>query len=118
VYDPDAPRGTWDHWVVWNLPADTRELEPGWGGRPAKTGAVAGSNSWGRVGWRGPCPPFGVHRYVFRLYALDDVRDLPPGAPGDALRAVAGEHALATAELVGRFERAPGSDRRSRVRDV
>ncbi len=104
--DPDAPVGTWDHWVLFNLPPDTRELPPGVAGDAQRPdGSCHGTNSWRRIGYGGPCPPRGVHRYVFRLSALDTVLDLAPGATKAALeRAMAG-HVLAQAELVGTYMR-------------
>lgn len=97
VDDPDAPAGTWDHWVVWNLQGTS--LAEG-----AHSG-VAGSNSWGSPGWRGPCPPSGTHRYVFRLLALDATLELPPGARKEALLTAAKGHVLAEARLTGRYAR-------------
>jgi Raf kinase inhibitor-like YbhB/YbcL family protein len=97
VDDPDAPAGTWDHWLLWNLQGTS--LAEG-----APDG-VAGSNSWGQPGWRGPCPPSGTHRYVFRLLALDTSLDLPPGARKNALLAAATGHVLAEARLTGRYAR-------------
>ena len=97
VDDPDAPAGTWDHWLVWNLH-----------GASLAEGArdvVPGSNSWGTPGWRGPCPPSGTHRYVFRLLALDAELALQPGARKDALLAAAKGHVLAEARLLGRYAR-------------
>lgn len=107
VDDPDAPAGLWDHWVVWNLRPDVGELPAGWGNRAHPDEAVDGTNSWGTVGWRGPCPPFGTHRYVFHLYALDGEVDLPAGASGDALRKAIPGHVLDEVELIGRFRRSP-----------
>lgn len=104
--DPDAPVGTWDHWVLFDIPADVRSLpegvppdaEPPQGGRH-------GQNSWRRLGYGGPCPPGGTHRYFFRLYALDTTLDLPSGATkGDVLQAMEG-HILGQAELMGTYSR-------------
>lgn len=67
VDDPDAPGGTWTHWMVWNIPAQTRVIEEG----KLPTGAVEGKNSFGNIGYGGPCPPSETHRYVFKVYALD-----------------------------------------------
>jgi Raf kinase inhibitor-like YbhB/YbcL family protein len=105
--DPDAPRGTWVHWVLYNLPAGTRQLEEG---VPATaelpSGARQGRNDFRRIGYGGPCPPPGPpHRYYFRLYALDVVLGLPSGATRKDLdRAMTG-HVLADAELMGRYQR-------------
>jgi Raf kinase inhibitor-like YbhB/YbcL family protein len=98
--DPDAPGGTWVHWVLFNLPAQTRQLE-----ERAAPQAVQGRNSWGRPGYGGPCPPSGTHRYFFRLYALDTLLQLPAGAGKEqVLRAMQG-HILAQAELMGVYAR-------------
>ena len=102
--DPRAPKMTWVHWVVIDLPAETTALPEGASGRlPA--GAREGLNDWRRAAWGGPCPPIGRHRYFFKLYALDIA--LPELAHPDKAaleRAIAG-HILARAELVGRYAR-------------
>lgn len=100
--DPDAPAGVWDHWLLFNIPADLRNL-PERAGAPA--GSVDGKNSWGRTGYGGPCPPRGTHRYFFKLYALDTKLDLPAGAAkSQLLRAMEG-HILAQAELMTVYSR-------------
>lgn len=97
--DPDAPAGTWVHWVVWNIPPETREI----GERSVPAGAVQGINSWSRAGYGGPCPPSGTHRYFFKFHALDTVLDLKPSAgKADLERAMAG-HILAKGELMGTY---------------
>jgi len=106
VDDPDAPGGTWVHWIVFNIPAEVRELPED---MPAgmKFGDVAasfGANSWGRAEYGGPCPPSGTHRYFFKLYAMDTVLALEPGARSKVLEAVK-EHSLAQAELMGTFSK-------------
>lgn len=106
--DPDAPRGTWDHWVMWNIPADAAALEEGV--PPADLlphESRQGVNSFGRVGYGGPCPPKGPgHRYFFRLFALDVAQlDLPQGAvKRQLLKAIEG-HVLAEATLMGTYQR-------------
>ena len=100
VDDPDAPGGTWDHWVVWNIPPSTRGVEQAQ--RPA---GVVGRNSWKRNDWGGPCPPGGVHRYFFRLYALDTMLDLAPDATKARLEQAMRGHVLAQSELMGRYQR-------------
>ncbi len=104
--DPDAPRGTWVHWVVFNLPSETRVLPEGVtseSGLPA--GSLHGKNNWGDTEYGGPCPPGGTHRYYFKLYALDTTLDLKTGAgKSDVLHAMDG-HVLAQAELMGTYER-------------
>jgi Raf kinase inhibitor-like YbhB/YbcL family protein len=102
VDDPDAPVGTWDQWILFNLPADAREL-PEQATPPG--GAQDGHNSWGRTGYGGPCPPGGTHRYFFKLYALDIMLDLPAGATKNTLQTAMEGHILAQAELMGRYSR-------------
>lgn len=99
--DPDAPMGTWVHWVVWNIPSGTRRIEEG----RLPAGAVQGRNSWGRNAYGGPAPPSGTHRYFFKLYALDCELDLSPGADKAALLAAMEGHVLAQAELMGTYSR-------------
>ncbi|NOZ93447.1 MAG: YbhB/YbcL family Raf kinase inhibitor-like protein [Acidobacteria bacterium] len=99
--DPDAPRGTWVHWVVWNIPADTAMI-------PADSvpvGAVQGRNSWGRTAYGGPAPPSGTHRYFFKLYALDTTLDLPPSTDKAGLLAAMKGHVLGEAQLMGTYSR-------------
>jgi len=98
--DPDAPNGTWDHWILFNIPASTRELPES---MPVNSGFPGGNNSWGRTGYGGPCPPSGTHRYFFRLYALDEMLAISPGATkGELEKAMVG-HILAQGELMGTF---------------
>jgi Raf kinase inhibitor-like YbhB/YbcL family protein len=110
--DPDAPVGTWDHWVIWNIPADRKGLPEG----VAKTetvpdlgGARQGKNSWpdGRVGYSGPMPPkgHGNHHYIFRIYALDQGLDLKAGSNKKALEAAMKGHILGEGRLVGLYSR-------------
>jgi Raf kinase inhibitor-like YbhB/YbcL family protein len=101
VDDPDAPVGTFTHWLGWGLDPDAQGLGEG------EAAPVQGRNDFGTSGYRGPCPPpgHGRHRYSFRLYALDSDPDLSPDADkGDLERALEG-HTLAVAELVGTYER-------------
>lgn len=104
--DPDAPVGTWDHWLVYNLPADARGLPEGVVVGP-KAGAMgcSGKNSWGNLGYGGPCPPSGQHRYFFRVYALDTMLDLATGANKAQLLAAMAGHVLAQGELMGTYQR-------------
>jgi len=107
VDDPDAPGGVWTHWVVYNLPALVREIPenvPKQDDIPG--GGLQGRNSFGKVGYGGPCPPPGkAHRYFFHLYALDTVLSLKAGAgKQDVLNAAKG-HIRARTELMGRFGR-------------
>jgi len=108
--DPDAPRGTWDHWVLWNVPAALRKLPEGVPNRerlPDLGGTVQGSNSWPKIGYGGPMPPpgHGTHHYHFVLYALDAAMDLKPGANKDALQKAMKGHILAEARLMGTYSR-------------
>ncbi len=97
VDDPDAPKGPWVHWLVWNIP-------PGGIAEDSVPG-IEGTNSWGRQSWGGPCPPRGEHHYHFRVYALDTMLALPPGSSRAELEAAMRGHVLATGELVGRYGR-------------
>ncbi len=105
VDDPDAPAGTWNHWLLYDIPPGIRNLAQGY--KPGTVG-VSGKNDFGKLGYGGPCPPkgHGPHRYFFRLYALDvETSGLPAGsARRDLDRALKG-HVLAEAEYMGRFER-------------
>ena len=100
--DPDAPGGTWYHWLLFNLPADTRAL-PENATPPA--GTLVGKNSWGRTDYGGPCPPRGTHRYFFKLYALDSTLSLATGASKPDIESAMRGHILAQAELMGTFSR-------------
>jgi hypothetical protein len=106
VSDPDAPGKTFIHWVLYDLPPETRQLPESIKADPILVqGGVQGKSDFGKYGYGGPCPPQGTHRYVFTLYALDTVLDLPPGAKqADVLKAIEG-HILAQAELIGRYGR-------------
>jgi Raf kinase inhibitor-like YbhB/YbcL family protein len=104
--DPDAPIGTWVHWVLYNLPAEARALPEA---IPPEAelpdGSQHGENSWRRLDYGGPCPPSGTHRYFFKLYALDTVLDLEAGeGKKQVLQAMEG-HILAQAELMGVYSR-------------
>jgi Raf kinase inhibitor-like YbhB/YbcL family protein len=107
VDDPDAPRGTWVHWVLFNLPADAIELSAGVPRAPElPSGARQGVNDSGDIGYGGPCPPAGApHRYFFRLYALDCTLNLPPGVNRSDLDAAMTGHILADATLMGTYQR-------------
>lgn len=100
--DPDAPNGTWTHWVLFNIPAQTQSLAEAVQIPP---GALSGLNSWGVTGYRGPCPPNGTHRYFFRLYALDSELNLPHASNRDEIMAAMQSHILSTTELVGLYRR-------------
>ncbi len=107
VDDPDAPAGTWVHWVLYDLPVDTSHLAEGMAkDLQLPNGARQGKNDFGKIGYNGPCPPRGkTHRYFFKLYALDSKTDLRPGATKNDLERAMKGHVLTQAELVGRFQR-------------
>lgn len=99
--DPDAPVGIWVHWILWNIPPHTREIKEN---RPP-SGTVLGLNNWNRISYGGPCPPYGTHRYYFKLYALDTTLNLAPASTrADLERAMQG-HILAQGELMGTYRR-------------
>jgi Raf kinase inhibitor-like YbhB/YbcL family protein len=104
--DPDAPIGTWVHWVIYDMPASTTNL-------PEKVpplkeltnGAKQGMNDFRTIGYGGPCPPSGEHRYFFKLYALDGPTGLKPGATKAQLLEAMKGHILGEAELMGKYKR-------------
>jgi Raf kinase inhibitor-like YbhB/YbcL family protein len=96
VDDPDAPGGTYDHWLVWNIPRVAQIPE---GTRPG----ISGTNSDQKTGYHPPCPPDGEHRYFFYLYALDAEIQLHPGAARNELEMAINGHILGNAELMGRY---------------
>jgi Raf kinase inhibitor-like YbhB/YbcL family protein len=105
--DPDAPGGTWVHWVLYEIPPTVRELPEAVPARDTVAGiGRQGANDFKRVGYAGPCPPGGpAHRYFFKLYALDAQTTLPPRkAKADLLKAIEG-HVLGRAEYMGRYQR-------------
>ena len=106
VDDPDAPGKTWVHWVVFNIPASVREL-------PAKIpaqetiagGGKQGTNDFGKVGYGGPRPPSGTHRYYFKLYALDTELTLDSSATKDQLLKAMQGHVLGEGQLIGKYQK-------------
>jgi Raf kinase inhibitor-like YbhB/YbcL family protein len=107
VDDPDAPRGTWVHWVLYDLPASVSELPAGVGHEDSLPNAAKqGTNDFGKIGYGGPCPPSGAaHHYHFKLYALDRMTGLKPkGTKQQLLDAMKG-HVLAEAQLIGTYKR-------------
>ena len=104
--DPDAPGGTWVHWVIYNIPASAGGLQEA---APIQAqladGSLNGINSWGKLGYGGPCPPSGTHRYFFKLYALDTMLSLPSGANKQNLLSAMMNHILALVELIGTFSK-------------
>jgi hypothetical protein len=106
VDDPDAPGQIFVHWVLYDLPPEIHQLPKGLPAEPTLSGGgVQGKNDFGNLGYGGPCPPSGIHRYFFRLYALDRELELKSGATKAQLEAAINGHIIATAELVGRYSR-------------
>ncbi len=103
--DPDAPVGTWVHWVVYNIPADVRSLPEAIVDDAGLPGGVHGKNSWGRFDYGGPCPPGGTHRYYFKLYALDTPVTLEGEVTQKRLLTAMAGHILAETELMGTYKR-------------
>jgi Raf kinase inhibitor-like YbhB/YbcL family protein len=101
VDDPDAPVGTWVHWVVWNISPGTREIKED----SVPKGAQQGMNDFRKNDYGGPCPPSGTHRYFFKLYALDTVLNLGSKAKKSDLEGAMKGHILEKAELVGLYRR-------------
>ena len=108
VDDPDAPMGTWVHWVLFNIPANMRNLQedlPSTGKNMDPSAIYVGKNSSSKTGYDGPCPPSGTHRYYFKLYALDTTIGLLPGATKEQVLKETEGHILAQAELMGTFSK-------------
>ncbi|MCH6558228.1 MAG: YbhB/YbcL family Raf kinase inhibitor-like protein [Nitrospirae bacterium] len=104
--DPDAPRGTWVHWVAWNIPATSRSLDEGLPKQDSlPNGMKQGTTDFRRVGYGGPCPPSGTHRYFFKLYALDTSLNLPSSTTKAALEKAMQGHILKQGELMGVYRR-------------
>lgn len=101
VDDPDAPMGTWVHWLVYNLPVDTTKIEA----EKLPVEAKQGMTDFGRIGWGGPCPPSGTHRYFFKLYALDKKLYLPEGLKKSELEKEIKAHVIEKTELIGLYKR-------------
>ena len=98
VDDPDAPMGTWDHWIVWNIPIVTKINEDSVPG-------IQGKNSWERNDYGGPCPPSGTHRYFFKLYALDTTLDIDYNSTKKEVEKVMDGHIISHTQLVGLYSR-------------
>lgn len=101
VDDPDAPAGTWVHWVVWNIDPATKEIKE----NSLPRGAQEGMTDFRKRGYGGPCPPGGTHRYFFRLYALDSLMTLGPNTTRTLLEQAMKRHIVAQSELMGRYTR-------------
>jgi Raf kinase inhibitor-like YbhB/YbcL family protein len=105
--DPDAPVGTWVHWVIFDLPANLRSLPQAVPKRDQlPDGSLQGRNDFGKVGYGGPCPPPGkAHRYFFKLYALDTKLNLPSSSTKKDVERAMQNHVLASGEYMGRYSR-------------
>jgi Raf kinase inhibitor-like protein, YbhB/YbcL family len=104
--DPDAPMGTWVHWVLFNLPGNILELSENVPKLEVlKNMARQGKNDFRKIGYGGPCPPGGTHRYYFKIYALDKELDSKPGITKKELLKVMEGHILATGQLMGKYKR-------------
>ncbi len=104
--DPEAPKMTWVHWVLYNLPPSSTGLPEGIKGDALPAGTMAGLNDWKRKGYGGPCPPIGRHRYFHKLYALDTVLTGLGDPAKTAVEAAMQNHILAQATLIGTYEKA------------
>jgi Raf kinase inhibitor-like YbhB/YbcL family protein len=103
--DPRAPKITWVHWVLYDIPADVHVLTESFGSQGLPAGIKQGLNDWKRVGYGGPCPPIGTHRYFFKLYALDAVLpDLGRPTKAQLLDAMKG-HVLEETQLMGTYKK-------------
>lgn len=108
VDDPDAPGGVFDHWMIWNIPSDVSEIPEGVPDENKAEfldNAPQGENDFGEIGYRGPCPPSGTHRYRFKLYALDSKLDLPPGETKETLEEKMEGRILDQDHIIGIYHR-------------
>ncbi len=104
--DPDAPGGTWSHWVIFNLPADTLSLSEHVMSREIMDNdAIQGLNDFGKVGYGGPCPPSGTHRYYYKIYALDVKLNLPPRTTRETFLKSINGHILDQGQIMGTYRR-------------
>jgi Raf kinase inhibitor-like YbhB/YbcL family protein len=104
--DPDAPMGTWVHWVLFNIPGNVTELHENIPKvEVLQNGTRQGKSDFGKIGYGGPCPPRGTHRYYFRIYALDKELDTKPGITRKELLKAMEGHILAEGQLMGRYQR-------------
>lgn len=104
--DPDAPMGTWVHWVVWNMPADKTGLEEGIASdRTLPDGTRQGMTDFKKTGYGGPCPPSGTHRYYFKVYALDTKLDIDGDSKKSGLVEAMEGHILAEGRIMGKYKR-------------
>lgn len=98
--DPDAPMGTWDHWIVWNINPEVKKIEEN-----TTPEGVVGENSWNKNNYGGPCPPSGKHRYFFKLYALDTKLTLKSNKGKKAVEKAMKNHILKQTELIGLYQK-------------
>jgi Raf kinase inhibitor-like YbhB/YbcL family protein len=104
--DPDAPGGTWAHWALYNLPADNIGLvENTLATETLRAGGFQGKNDFGKIGYGGPCPPSGTHRYFFKIYALDSELPLKAGATKAELMKAMDDHVVLQGQLIGTYRR-------------
>ena len=99
--DPDAPAGTWIHWLIWNIDPNTNQIAE----NSVPQGSIEGTTSFGQTGYGGPCPPSGQHRYFFKLYALDTKIELNPEAKKEDLEKAISNHILDQTEIIGLYQR-------------
>lgn len=102
VNDPDAPGGTWTHWTLWNLPPNTQEIPEAY---QTEAPVIEGLTSFGNLGYGGPCPPSGRHRYYFKIFALNQSLDLKSGSTIAQLEAAMEGKILASAELMSTYQK-------------
>jgi len=100
VDDPDAPTGTWVHWLVWNIPANKTSFSKG-----ENITFPQGKNDFGNLNYGGPCPPSGTHRYFFKLYALDTTLKINDGSTKEQLESAMSGHIIEEAQLIGTYSR-------------
>lgn len=102
MQDPDAPDGTWTHWILFNIPPTVNQIDTD---NPIPQGALIAQNSWKKAEYDGPCPDVGMHQYVITLYALDKQLDLQSGADKNAALDAMTSHVLGSAKLVGLYQK-------------
>ena len=103
--DPEAPQTTWVHWVLYNIPVNVNELPENASAKKLPEGAEQGLNDWNNIGYGGPCPPIGSHRYFHKLYALDCVLDGLHQATKKQLEAAMKGHIIAETRIIGTFQK-------------
>ena len=100
IDDPDAPMGTFVHWVVWNILSSTKKISEG-----EELTLPQGKTDFGKLGYGGPCPPSKIHRYFFKLYALNTILNIRPGSTKQELEKAMKGHIIEMAQLIGRYQR-------------